>query len=119
MVEHIGIKIELIGQIGMWFSVVVVAWVVRSLVPRSRITELFYDRGNPHEFTCLVRELEPPGQLNESKSYPFEFANVEKQYETYCGNNVRLRCVSAFLLLAYHTMEGWFSSSTRRIRISA
>jgi len=67
-IDHIGIKIELIGQI-----------------------ELLYDRGNPYEFTSLVRELEPPGALAESKSYPFEFANVEKQHETYAGNNVRLR----------------------------
>jgi len=66
--EHIGIKIELIGQI-----------------------ELMYDRGNPYEFTSLVRELEPPGELNDSKSYSFDFSNVEKQYETYYGNNVRLR----------------------------
>jgi len=66
--EHLGIKVELIGQI-----------------------ELLYDRGNPYEFTSLVRELEAPGDLSDSKSYPFEFANVEKQYETYTGANVRLR----------------------------
>jgi len=35
--------------------------------------------------------LEAPGELSESKKYPFEFQNVEKQYETYSGNNVRLR----------------------------
>lgn len=67
-VEHIGMKIELIGQI-----------------------ELLYDRGNPYEFTSLVRELEPPGELTSTKSYPFEFANVEKNHESYSGNNVRLR----------------------------
>jgi len=67
-VEHIGMKIELIGHI-----------------------ELLYDRGNPYEFTSLVRELEAPGDLTEDKSYPFEFKNVDKQYESYGGNNVRLR----------------------------
>lgn len=67
-VDHIGVKIELVGQI-----------------------ELLYDRGNPYEFTSLVRELEAPGELVESKTYPFEFASVEKQFETYQGNNVRLR----------------------------
>jgi len=66
--EHMGIKIELVGQI-----------------------EMLYDRGNPYEFTSLVRELEAPGDLNDSKSFTFEFANVEKQYETYTGANVRLR----------------------------
>jgi len=66
--EHMGIKIELVGQI-----------------------EMLYDRGNPNEFTSLVRELEAPGTMADSKSFAFEFANVEKQYETYTGANVRLR----------------------------
>lgn len=66
--EHHGIKIELIGQI-----------------------ELYYDRGNHHEFTALVRELARPGDLIQNTSYPFEFANVEKPYEVYVGSNVRLR----------------------------
>lgn len=66
--EHMGIKVELIGQI-----------------------ELLYDRGNPYDFTSLTRDLEAPGELSEGKSYSFDFANVEKQYETYTGANVRLR----------------------------
>lgn len=66
--EHIGIKIELIGQI-----------------------ELLYDRGNPYDFTSLVRELDPPGELTADAEYPFEFANVDKAHESYSGNNVRLR----------------------------
>lgn len=66
--EHQGIKVELIGQI-----------------------ELFYDRGNHHEFISLVKELARPGDLLQHTSYPFEFANVEKPYEVYTGANVRLR----------------------------
>jgi len=66
--EHIGIKIELIGHV-----------------------EFLYDRGNPYEFTSLVRELETPGELSADKTYPFEFANVDKAFETYSGTNVRLR----------------------------
>jgi len=66
--EHIGIKIELIGHV-----------------------EFLYDRGNPYEFTSLVRELETSGELTSDKAYPFEFANVEKAFETYSGTNVRLR----------------------------
>jgi hypothetical protein len=67
-VEHQGIKIELIGQV-----------------------ELTADKGQPYEFTALVRELEGLGEVTETKTYPFEFANVDKSYETYHGNNVRLR----------------------------
>jgi len=43
-VEHIGIKIELIGMI-----------------------EYLYDRGNPYEFSQSTTELEGPGELAESK----------------------------------------------------
>lgn len=66
--EHQGIKIEFIGQI-----------------------ELFYDRGNHHEFTSLVKELARPGDMIANTSYPFEFSRVEKPFEVYTGSNVRLR----------------------------
>ncbi|XP_060074512.1 vacuolar protein sorting-associated protein 26B-like [Ylistrum balloti] len=66
--EHQGVKIEFIGQI-----------------------ELYYDRGNHHEFTSLVKELARPGDMTSSTTYPFEFLQVEKPYESYTGANVRLR----------------------------
>lgn len=69
--EHQGIKIEFVGQI-----------------------ELYYDRGNHHEFTSLVKELARPGDLMQSNSYDFEFNQVEKPYESYTGTNVRLRSVN-------------------------
>ena len=55
------------------------------------LTELFYDKANGSEFTQLVTELSPPGILTSSTDYPFEFDNVEKQFESYNGLNVRLR----------------------------
>jgi len=66
--EHQGIKIELLGQI-----------------------DVFYDRGNHHVFITMEKELARPGDLSHSTSYPFEFLNVEKPYESYSGSNVRLR----------------------------
>lgn len=66
-VDHLGIKIEMIGQI-----------------------ELYYERGNCMKFTSLVRELEVAGSLLQSSTYPFEFT-TEKPYESYSGINVRLR----------------------------
>jgi len=74
-IEHTGIKVEFVGQI-----------------------ELFYDRGNHYEFTSLVKELSPQGELTESKTFPFEFLNVEKQYESYNGINVRLRYFLRFTI---------------------
>ncbi|PSS04481.1 Vacuolar protein sorting-associated protein like, partial [Actinidia chinensis var. chinensis] len=67
-VEHNGIKIELLGQI-----------------------EMYFDRGNFYDFTSLVRELDVPDEIYERKTYPFEFSTVEMPYETYNGVNVRLR----------------------------
>ncbi|CAH0549459.1 unnamed protein product [Brassicogethes aeneus] len=66
--EHQGIKIEFIGQI-----------------------EMYYDRGNHHEFISLVKELARPGEMIAHTSYPFDFSCVEKPFEVYTGANVRLR----------------------------
>ena len=57
------------------------------------VSELYYDRGNHHEFTSLVKELARPGELMSNTSYDFEFVQVEKPYESYTGANVRLRWV--------------------------
>lgn len=54
---------------------------------------MYYDRGNHHEFTSLVKELARPGELTSNTSYGFEFLQVEKPYESYTGANVRLRLV--------------------------
>ena len=53
--------------------------------------ELFYDRGNHYEFTSLVQELAVPGEMRQPQYFDFEFKNVEKQYESYHGINVKLR----------------------------
>ncbi|XP_035546374.1 vacuolar protein sorting-associated protein 26A-like isoform X2 [Juglans regia] len=68
--EHNGVKIELLGQI-----------------------ELYFDRGNFYDFTSLVRELDVPGELYERKTYQFEFSTVEMPHESYNGINVRLRYI--------------------------
>ncbi|CAN6850638.1 unnamed protein product, partial [Brassica oleracea] len=73
-VEHNGVKVELLGQI-----------------------EMYFDRGNFYDFTSLVRELDVPGEIYEKKAYPFEFPTVEMPYETYNGVNVRLRYLIMFV----------------------
>jgi len=83
-IEHLGIKIELIGQI-----------------------ELYYDRGNHYDFTSLQYDLSPAGIIASSEvSFPFEFLGAEKQYESYNGANVRLR-----YFLRATVMRGGFSSN--------
>jgi hypothetical protein len=64
-------------------------------------TELFYDRGNHYEFLSLQQELAAPGELRSAQTFDFEFKNVEKQYESYSGINVKLRCVSRAHLLLF------------------
>ncbi|KAF8501299.1 vacuolar protein sorting-associated protein 26 [Gautieria morchelliformis] len=65
---HDGIKVEFVGSI-----------------------ELFYDRGHHHEFLSLSQELAAPGDMRQAQTFDFHFKNVEKQYESYQGINVKLR----------------------------
>ncbi|KIP10783.1 hypothetical protein PHLGIDRAFT_84449 [Phlebiopsis gigantea 11061_1 CR5-6] len=65
---HDGIKVEFVGSI-----------------------ELFYDRGHHHEFLSLSQELAAPGEMRQAQTFDFLFKNVEKQFESYQGINVKLR----------------------------
>ncbi|KAF9507026.1 hypothetical protein BS47DRAFT_1333532 [Hydnum rufescens UP504] len=67
---HDGIKVEFVGSI-----------------------ELFYDRGNHYEFLSLSQELAAPGEMRQAQTFDFHFKNVEKQFESYQGINVKLRYV--------------------------
>jgi len=67
-VKHDGIKAEFVGSI-----------------------DLFYDRGNHYEFLSMASELASAGELRGAQTFDFEFKNVEKQYESYNGINVKLR----------------------------
>jgi vacuolar protein sorting-associated protein 26 len=57
-------------------------------------SELFYDRGNHYEFVSLAQELASGGEMRQAQTYDFTFKNVEKQYESYSGINVKLRYVT-------------------------
>lgn len=59
------------------------------------VEELFYDRGHHHEFLSLSQELAAPGEMRQAQTFEFNFKNVEKQFESYQGINVKLRCVGA------------------------
>jgi vacuolar protein sorting-associated protein 26 len=52
---------------------------------------MFFDRGNHYQFLCLNQELAAPGELQHPQTFDFNFKNVEKQYESYNGINVKLR----------------------------
>lgn len=52
---------------------------------------MFYDRGGHYEFLSMASELASGGELRGAQTFDFEFKNVEKQYESYNGINVKLR----------------------------
>ena len=67
-IDHLGVKIEVLGQ-----------------------TELYFDRGDAHDFVSLVRELVHPGEFAGPLSVPFEFKDVSLPHESYRGINARVR----------------------------
>ena len=83
--EHTGIKVQFIGTIGKGSMLL--------FRPRDNVKdiEMFFDRGNHYEFLSLGQELAAPGDLQHPQTYDFNFKNVEKQYESYNGINVKLR----------------------------
>ncbi|CAN3374272.1 hypothetical protein DIURU_000849 [Diutina rugosa] len=67
-VEHTGVKVQLMGSI-----------------------EINTDGVSTSDFLTMGKELAVPGIIDHEVSYPFEFKNVEKQYESYRGKNAKLR----------------------------
>lgn len=57
----------------------------------TTVVELFYDRGSHYEFLSLSQELAAPGEMRQAQTFDFHFKNVEKQFESYQGINVKLR----------------------------
>lgn len=89
---HDGIKVEFVGNIGALEYVSIEAVVLTPCCPCP--SELFYDRGHHHEFLSLSQELAAPGEMRQAQTFDFLFKNVEKQYESYQGINVKLRYVA-------------------------
>lgn len=121
-IEHMGVKIELLGIIGACSAMCAPPPLRRSvgrvpLVSARRCAlcfllhappltdaclatalalnaaELIYDRSATHEFISVVRELKEPSTLTTACRLPFEFCGVAKPYESYHGINARLRYV--------------------------
>lgn len=67
-VEYQGIKIEFIGQI-----------------------DFYADRGSRDDFLTRSVDLARPGILSQTTTYPFNFTQVAKPFESYTGSNVSLR----------------------------
>ncbi|KAK8082996.1 retromer subunit PEP8 [Apiospora saccharicola] len=93
--EHTGIKVQFIGTI-----------------------EMFFDRGNHYEFLSLNQELAAPGELQHPQTFDFNFKNVEKQYESYNGINVKLRylvrvTVSRRMADVIREKDIWINSSIK------
>lgn len=81
-VEHLGVKVQLLGSI-----------------------ETNIDGLVSSEFLSLATELAAPAQLTHPETYPFEFKNVEKQYESYRGKNARLRYYVKVTVMRKNSLE--------------
>ncbi len=64
---------------------------ISRLTIRRSFPQMLHDRTSLYEFTSLVKELETAGVLFSDKQYSFDFATVDKPYDSYTGLNVRLR----------------------------
>ena len=94
--EHTGIKVQFIGVIGEPRAPQLCRVNSRQnpvLIYELSQPEMFFDRGNHYEFLSTSQELAAPGELQHPQTYSFNFKNVEKQYESYNGINVRLRYI--------------------------
>jgi vacuolar protein sorting-associated protein 26 len=93
--EHTGIKVQFTGLIGMCCFLISIygSWFASGNLCADvwAFIEMFFDRGNHYEFLSLGQELAAPGELQHPQTFPFNFKNVEKQYESYNGINVKLR----------------------------
>ncbi|KKP00994.1 vacuolar protein sorting-associated protein 26B-B [Trichoderma harzianum] len=117
--EHTGIKVQFIGTIGtqldyydqnpgrssssssssspsslaglLWTAPAIRLGLQRRRLLTDGLVEMFFDRGNHYEFLSLNQELAAPGELQHPQTFDFNFKNVEKQYESYNGINVKLR----------------------------
>ncbi|PNP59499.1 hypothetical protein THARTR1_00989 [Trichoderma harzianum] len=116
--EHTGIKVQFIGTIGTqldyydqnpgrsssssssspsslaglpWTAPAIRLGLQRRRLLTDGLVEMFFDRGNHYEFLSLNQELAAPGELQHPQTFDFNFKNVEKQYESYNGINVKLR----------------------------
>ena len=68
-VEHNGVRVQLLGTI-----------------------ETTVDGNtNNDNFLSFAQELAAPGEMRSNETFPFEFRNVEKMYESYRGINVKLK----------------------------
>lgn len=74
-VDHLGIKVELVGRIFLEALAV-------------------HDGRAHYDFISLSKELAPPGTIYApSMEFAFLFKNVEKSYESYHGRNVSIRYI--------------------------
>ena len=50
-----------------------------------------FERNSRHEFVSLAKELSGSGEIRQVAKYEFDFKNVEKAFESYYGDNCKLK----------------------------
>lgn len=85
-VEHLGVKVSVIGSIDMVNGV----GSGKSNSQSSFGTSTDVNKKCVDQFLTLSYDLCPPGELQHTKTFPFLFKDINKQYESYTGKNVDL-----------------------------
>lgn len=84
-VDHLGVKVSVIGSIDM---------VNGSSASNSGNSQSAFGasvdakKKSVDQFLTLSYDLCPPGDLQHTKTFPFSFKDINKQYESYRGKNV-------------------------------
>ncbi|KAH3900578.1 retromer subunit PEP8 SCDLUD_003570 [Saccharomycodes ludwigii] len=86
-VEHMGVKISLIGCIDMRKNS---EKRKSSESPLSSNDKAHDTKSGVDQFLCLTADLLPSGELVHSQNIKFSFKDVEKRYESYKGTNVEV-----------------------------
>lgn len=68
--------------------------------------DMLNDKSASYDFFSITKDLEPPGSMFESKQYKFKFGAVDKQNETYCGINVRMRYFVRLVVIRTRVLVG-------------
>lgn len=88
-VEHLGIKVAVIGSIDMIKTSGGNGSGNSSKRLSNTSSSVSDARKTPVEqFICLSYDLCPPGELQHAQNFPFMFKDLAKRYESYRGKNV-------------------------------
>ncbi|KAJ7760406.1 vacuolar protein sorting-associated protein 26-domain-containing protein [Mycena metata] len=87
--QHDGIKVEFVGSIGTFHFMHIRVYTRNT--PHGLVQNCSMTGGTTTNFSPYRRSSPHQGEMRQAQTYDFNFKNVEKQFESYQGINVKLR----------------------------